>query len=217
MNKKLNTFIIDLDGTLINSGPDLIDSLNFVLKKHNIQIVEKEVIGSLVGGGAKAMLEKAFKYLDIKIDENNLSIMIKDFIEFYYDNCCKKSFLYPEVLNTLEFLYKKKIKLGLCTNKRQFLTEKILKELNIDIFFDYVIGSQKGIKLKPNSEMLEMTLSNLNSNPEESVMVGDSSNDIIPGKKIGMKTVFVTYGFGKICNAKPDFIKNNFNEILEIL
>ena len=216
MNKKIKCILIDLDGTIINSGPDLIDSLNFVLRNQNIKPVEKSVIGSLVGGGAKAMIISAYQNLKLK-PPLNIDSLIEDFLEFYFDNCSKRSFLYPNVFNTLKEL-KSKFKVALCTNKKQFITEKILMDFKIKDFFDCVLGSDSKIKLKPDTEMLEYCLNECHVTPEQAIMIGDSSNDIIPAKALGMKSIYVTYGYGKIENSiKPDHVIDCFNEVLKII
>ena len=100
MKKKINSIIFDLDGTLIDSGPDLLDSLNFVLK-NNISQVEKHVLGNLVGGGAEAKIRKGFNHLNVKIDESKIHDLINIFLNFYYENCAVKTQLYQHVLKTL--------------------------------------------------------------------------------------------------------------------
>ena len=216
MNKKIKCILIDLDGTIINSGPDLIDSLNFVLKNQNINSVESRIIGSLVGGGAKAMIMRAYQNLKLA-PPLNIDSLEKEFLEFYYENCSNRSFLYPNVFNTLKKL-KSKFRIALCTNKKQFITEKILMDFKIKDFFDCVLGSDSKIKLKPDTEMLEYCLNECNVVPEQAIMIGDSNNDIIPAKTLGMKSIYVTYGYGKIEQSiKPDYIVDCFNEILRVI
>ncbi len=213
MNKPIKLIIIDLDGTIINSGPDLIDSLNFVLNKQEMKNVDKKIVGNLVGGGAQSMIEKAFKHLGHQIPLNKMDSMINDFLRFYYENCDKKSQLYPLVAETLKIL-KSKFKLAICTNKKQFLTEKILKSFKIDSYFDFVLGSCSDLKLKPDVEMLEKCLKECSEKPENSVMVGDSDNDIIPANNLLMRSIFVTYGYGELNESlHSNFIINRFDEL----
>ena len=128
-----------------------------------------------------------------------------------------RSFLYPNVFNTLKKL-KSKFKIALCTNKKQFITEKILMDFKIEDFFDCVLGSDSKIKLKPDTEMLEYCLNECNVVPEQAIMIGDSSNDIIPAKALGMKSIYVTYGYGKIEKSiKPDYVIDCFNDVLKII
>ena len=140
MNKNLKCILIDLDGTIINSGPDLIDSLNHALKNQNFHNIEEQVVGSLVGGGAKAMIEKALEHMKKTASEDQIELMVSNFLEFYFKNCSKKSRLYSNVILTLKFL-KQNFRIGLCTNKKQNLTEKIVEDFKIKKYFDFILGS----------------------------------------------------------------------------
>ncbi len=198
MNKKFKCIIFDLDGTLIDSGPDLLDSLNHVLISKKLQPISKSVIGNLVGGGAEAMIRKGFKYLKKELEEKELPSLIMNFIKYYSDNCTKKTKLYPNVRETLSYLREKNLMICLCTNKRQKLAEKILNDFKVSFLFDFILGSQKGMLLKPNIEMPKKCLERLNVKPENSIFVGDSNNDLIPAKKLGVFSAFVKYGYGNI-------------------
>ena len=83
MNKNYKCVLFDLDGTIIDSGPDLIDSLNYALQLENFNHIDKNILGSLVGGGAKVMIEKALRHLNEEVNENKLESMISSFLEFY--------------------------------------------------------------------------------------------------------------------------------------
>ena len=91
-------------------------------------------------------------------------------------------------------------------------------DFKIKDFFDCVLGSNSKIKLKPDTEMLEYCLNECHVTPEQAIMIGDSSNDIIPAKALGMKSIYVTYGFGKIeKSTKPDYVIDSFNEVLKVI
>ena len=214
MNKNFKCVAFDLDGTLIDSGPDLLDSLNFVLQKNNLETIDSSIIGNLVGGGAEAMIRKGYAYLNKKIDEKIIPELINQFLEYYESNCTKKTKLYPNILEILKSLKEKEIKICICTNKRQYLAEKIIKELQIDNFFDVIVGSQKSIQLKPSTEMLEIFLKKLLLKPKDVIFIGDSTKDIIPANILGMTSVFVKYGYGKIKESnKADFQISNAKEL----
>ena len=214
MNKNFKCVAFDLDGTLIDSGPDLLDSLNFVLQKNNLNTIDSSVIGNLVGGGAEAMIRKGYAHLNTKLEEERISELINQFLEYYEFNCTKKTKLYPNILEILKNLKEKEIKICICTNKRQYLAEKIIKELQIDNFFDVIVGSQKSIQLKPSTEMLEIFLKKLLLKPKDVIFIGDSTKDIIPANILGMTSVFVKYGYGKIKESnKADFQISNAKEL----
>ena len=214
MNKNFKCVAFDLDGTLIDSGPDLLDSLNFVLQNNHLNTINSSIIGNLVGGGAEAMIRRGYSYLNKKLDEKIIPELINQFLEYYESNCTKKTKLYPNILEILKSLKEKEIKICICTNKRQYLAEKIIKELQIDNFFDVIVGSQKSIQLKPSTEMLEIFLKKLLLKPKEVIFIGDSTKDIIPANILGMTSVFVKYGYGKIKESnKADFQISNAKEL----
>ena len=214
MNKNFKCVAFDLDGTLIDSGPDLLDSLNFVLQNNHLNTINSSIIGNLVGGGAEAMIRRGYAYLNKKLDEKIIPELINQFLEYYESNCTKKTKLYPNILEILKRLKEKEIKICICTNKRQYLAEKIIKELQIDNFFDVIVGSQKSIQLKPSTEMLEIFLKKLLLKPKDVIFIGDSTKDIIPANILGMTSVFVKYGYGKIKESnKADFQISNAKEL----
>ncbi len=197
MNKNFKCVIFDLDGTLINSGPDLLNSLNHVLTQNNLERIDKNVIGNLVGGGAEAMIRKGYAHLNSHLDEKKIPFLINLFINHYSKNCTKETILYEGVIDILKFL-KGKTFICLCTNKKQFLAEKILEEFDIANLFDYVLGSDGRTPLKPEIQMPKKCLDKFQLSSDQVVFIGDSENDILPANQLGMYSVHVTYGYGKL-------------------
>ena len=217
MKKKIDSIIFDLDGTIIDSGPDLLDSLNFVLNKKKLPSISNNVIGNLVGGGASAMIKKGYDYLGKKIGDDEVAELVEVFLEYYFKNCSKKTKIYSGIQNFIIDMKKKDLKIGLCTNKKQYLTEKILEDLKINNYFDAIVGSSVDIKLKPDTEMLEICLNKLNSEPRNSIMIGDSDNDILPANQLNMTSIYVRYGYGKLSkNVVASYEVNKIKEIMDI-
>lgn len=215
---KIKSIFFDLDGTLLKSGPDLMTAVNHVLMLNNMKPIEDDkVIGSLVGGGAAMMIDKAFMHYNEKINKSLMPELVDQFISFYAKNCSIKSTLYNQVERTLKTLKENKIKLCVCTNKRQYLAEKVLKDFKISSIFDHILGSQPKLKLKPNLEMLEFLSKQVDEEYKNIAMVGDSNNDIEPANKLGMKSIFVNYGYGKIEKFKPSVEINSFERILDFV
>ncbi len=216
--KKIKCIIFDLDGTLIDSGADLLDSLNYVLKKQRLPEISQKILGNLVGGGAKAMIIRGYNHLKKEVIEEELPNLIKIFLDYYFENCTKKTLLYKGVFRTLKKVKGKGYKLALCTNKKQHLTEKITKELGIHGFFDFIRGSSSHLSLKPETDMLKSCLDKLRVKPEESIMVGDSENDIIPANILNLNSVYVTYGYGKLTKKTiPTFSIEKMNDLTNLL
>ena len=216
MNKNFKCVIFDLDGTLINSGPDLLNSLNYVLTQNNLNRIDNNVIGNLVGGGAEAMIRKGYTHLNAYLDEKKIPFLVNLFIDHYYKNCTKETTLYDGVLDILKFL-KEKTYICLCTNKKQFLAEKILEEFELNNFFNYILGSDGKTPLKPEIEMPKKCLDKFQLLADQVVFVGDSENDILPAKRLGMFSVHVTYGYGKLQEkTKADLVISKIKELLKI-
>lgn len=216
MNKNFKCVIFDLDGTLIDSGPDLASSLNYVLRKQGFEDVKPSILGGLVGGGAEMMIRKGFDHIQAKIDEKKVQTYIYQFLEFYYNNCTNQTKLYEGVEKTLEYLKKRNIKVCLCTNKKQYLTDKIIKEFKLENYFDFILGSSEKFEMKPSVQMLEFCSQKLQINSsEQCVMIGDSDNDIIPANKLNMTSIYVRYGYGEL--SKDLFASYEVNEIKEII
>ena len=212
---KIKSLIFDLDGTLINTGPDLMNALNYLLKKNNLKEIEQKYIGNLVGFGALNMIKKGFNFYGKYPNEFELKDHTKKFLNYYKQNCSKYSFLYPGVKKTLSILSKRKIILSVCTNKNQFLANKVLKELKIKKYFKIILGSSSSLKLKPDTEMISFIMKKLDLHKNETIMVGDSVNDIHPAKILNIKSVFVTYGFGENFRFNTKTKITRFNQILK--
>ena len=216
MNKNFKCVIFDLDGTLINSGPDLLNSLNYVLSQNNLNRIDKNVIGNLVGGGAEAMIRKGYTHLNAILDEKKIPFLVNLFIDHYYKNCTRETTLYDGVLDILKFLNEKTY-ICLCTNKKQFLAEKILEEFEVNNFFNYILGSDGKTPLKPEIEMPKKCLDKFQLLADQVVFVGDSENDILPAKRLGMFSVHVTYGYGKLQEKfKADLVISKIKELRKI-
>ena len=216
MNKNFKCVIFDLDGTLINSGPDLLNSLNYVLSQNNLNRIDKNVIGNLVGGGAEAMIRKGYTHLNAILDEKKIPFLVNLFIDHYYKNCTRETTLYDGVLDILKFLNEKTY-ICLCTNKKQFLAEKILEEFEVNNFFNYILGSDGKTPLKPEIEMPKKCLDKFQLLADQVVFVGDSENDILPAKRLCMFSVHVTYGYGKLQEKfKADLVISKIKELRKI-
>ena len=216
MNKNFKCVIFDLDGTLINSGPDLLNSLNYVLSQNNLNRIDKNVIGNLVGGGAEAMIRKGYSHLNAILDEKKIPFLVNLFIDHYHKNCTRETTLYDGVLDILKFLNEKTY-ICLRTNKKQFLAEKILEEFEVNNFFNYILGSDGKTPLKPEIEMPKKCLDKFQLLADQVVFVGDSENDILPAKRLGMFSVHVTYGYGKLQeNIKADLVISKIEELRKI-
>lgn len=220
-NKK--AIIFDLDGTLINSTPDLALAINHMLESLNHKPFDESIIDRWVGNGALVLVQRALSGdvdIDDGLDDDYIQNALDIFLKFYGDNLSVKTTLYPNVFNTLKLLKSKGYHLAIITNKPYLFIEPILKSLNILKFFDYYIGGDSLVEKKPNPLPLLHVCERLNLSTKESIMVGDSKNDILAGNSCSMDTIGVTYGYNygeDIESYNPSVVIDNFGEILELL
>jgi len=205
--------IFDLDGTLVDTRQDITSAINYALEPYGFKKVDVDETTKLIGEGVSRLFEKLIG--------NNDSDIIEDvknrFLDYYSEHIADYSTIYPNVIETLEKLidYKKAI----ISNKREELTKKLLKKINIIEYFDIIVGSDTTPEKKPSPLPILYACSNLNVQPKEAIIIGDSNYDIEAGKKAGVfKTIGVTYGYRDLIYLKDaDYIISSFDMILPIL
>jgi phosphoglycolate phosphatase len=221
--KDKKVIIFDLDGTLIDSAPDLALAVNHMLTTVNHKPFDETTIDGWVGNGASILVRRALsgsRNIDERIECEFVEKALDVFLKFYAQNLCVKTVAYPNVPQTLQVLKDKGYRLAIVTNKPFDLVEPILKGLRLIEFFEYFIGGDSLSEKKPNPLPLLHVCETLNVSVEECMMVGDSRNDILASHACNMQSIGVTYGYNygeKIEAYNPSVVFDNFEEILNIL
>ncbi len=194
------TILFDLDGTLVDTAPDLMRAHNYVMKKFGYPTKSTEEIRNLVGQGAGAMLGRSIwgqakkefgKVQDKKIKEE----MVKDFVEFYGKNIVNESTLINGVKDFLIWAKEKNISMGVCTNKQEHLAVDLLKKIGIYEFFEYVAGHNTFDYCKPDPRHLTSVIEILNGDIKKSLMIGDSETDANAAKDAGIPVILLEDGY----------------------
>jgi len=210
---EIETYLFDLDGTLIDSSRDIAVAVNYALEKLGKDpLPEKEIIKH-VGYGGRKLMEDVLKTEEKKLVDEGVRL----FREYYFRNPAQHTVLYPYAEELLIKLKKEGKKTGVVTNKYEDISRKIIQRLGIEDLIDVLIGGDTTEKKKPEPEPVLYALEKLGSNPYRSIMIGDSEADIQAGKNAGLKTVLVTYGFGKTeiaISLEPDYVINSLKEML---
>lgn len=216
-NKKL--FIFDLDGTLVDTAPDFKNSINYMLNELNESEVSLEEIRNWVGYGARELIRRTVVDKNIPHDEQRIEEMLKIFLLHYTHNIDDDSVLFNNVRNVLEFLKDNGIKLAVCTNKMERLSNILLEKLNVLHMFDYLVGGDSLSKSKPDPFPLLNICEKLNTEISDSVMIGDSVTDLNAGKGAGMPVVLVSYGYtdNKDIYNEADLVINDFSQLKELV
>ena len=221
--KDKKVIIFDLDGTLIDSAPDLALAVNHMLTSVDYANFDEATIDGWVGNGASILVQRALsgsRTIDENLDSDFVAKALDIFLKFYALNLCVRTRLYPNVRSTLELLKSKGYRLAIVTNKPFDFIEPILKILELIELFEYFIGGDSLVEKKPSPLPLLHVCERLNVSVEECVMVGDSNNDILAGNACGMETIGVTYGYNYSENIEvhnPSFVFDDFGEILTLL
>ena len=216
-NKKL--FIFDLDGTLVDTAPDFRNSLNYMLSEMGQSLVSLEEIRKYVGYGARELIKRTAVAKKMSTNNSKINEMLRVFLLHYTHNIDDDSVLFDNVLNVLKFLKKKDIKLAVCTNKMEKLSNMLLEKLGVLHFFDYLVGGDTFAKSKPDPFPLIEICKKLSVSENESIMVGDSATDLNAGHNANMPVVLVGYGYtdNKNIYNDADLVINNFSQLTELI
>ena len=208
--------IFDLDGTLVHSVPDMHNAINKTLTQYNLENISEEKLQTFVGEGMLSLSKKVVDFCggDKKLYEP----IFNSYRQNYSEEPFKYSTLMPGVMNALNYFYNKKIPMGICTNKRQFVTKKLIQQMNLDKFFDVVIGAQDNIPLKPKPDMILLTMDQFNSSNGSFIMVGDTSNDIDAAKSAKIQSIAVNGGYTHvdINSLDADYTLETMEEIIDL-
>ena len=186
---KYDTFIFDLDGTLLNTIDDLTDSLNYALKKNNLNEYKVDEVKYFVGSGIKVMIERALKE-NIK----DFDAVYHDFLTHYKKNNANKTRLYPGVLETVRILKQKGIKMAIVSNKYQQGVLDICIPL-LGKYIDVMVGEQDGLDKKPSADMVNYAIQKLNASKNSIAYVGDSDIDYLTSKNAKLDFIGAAWGF----------------------
>lgn len=205
------TIVFDLDGTLVDTAPDLTNALNDVLVRRGHEAVPAEAIRACVGHGAKAMIEQALRRVGANGDVDR---MLAEFLVHYEANVAAESRPFPGVVAALERLAAQGATLAICTNKREYLSRKLLQELDLTGYFSGLAGRDTFKVSKPHPGHLTGTIE-LAGGPRKAVMVGDSDIDVMTANAAGVPIVLARFGYGPAPKdgARADASFGHFDEL----
>jgi len=210
MTQKL-TVLFDLDGTLIDTAPDLMNAHNHVMKKFGYETRSTDEIRNLVGKGAASMIGRSMwnqaKNELKKIDDEEIkSLMVKEFIDYYGKNIANESKLIKGVSKFLVWCKSNNISMAVCTNKTEHLAVDLLKRIEIYDYFEYVAGYNTFEYCKPDPRHLTSVVEILQGDVKKTIMVGDSETDAESAKAANMPFILVEGGY---TDKNPDEIYHN--------
>ncbi len=198
--KQKFTILFDLDGTLVDTAPDLMLAHNHVMRKFGYPTKSTEDIRNLVGKGAGALIGRSIwgqakKEFSKVLDEKIKDEMVKEFVNFYGKNIVNESTLVTGVKDFLIWCKEQNISMAVCTNKQEHLSNDLLKKIGIYDFFEYVAGSDTFDYCKPDPRHLTNVVEILNGDVKKTLMIGDSETDANAAKAAEIPVILLENGY----------------------
>lgn len=209
------TIVFDLDGTLVDTAPDLAEATNYVLGTLGLDRVNELEIRPFVGHGALAMIDGAIKAHGRTLSERELHDLFEVFIAYYTAHIADHSVPYPNVVATLEALRAEGATLAVCTNKIEMQARAVLSALKLDGYFSALTGRDSLGAYKPDPKHLTGTIARAGGRGDAAIMIGDSETDIRTAKAAGIPIIAVSFGYSvdPVASYGPDAIINDYREL----
>jgi phosphoglycolate phosphatase len=213
------TIAFDLDGTLVDTAPDLLGALNHVLGEAGLAPVDLPTIATLIGNGARAMMEKGFGVQGVTLPAAEMDAAFDRFIAYYVDNIAVGSRPFDGCPEALDALLDAGATLCVCTNKRQGLSDQLLEELGLSGRFAAVLGADRATNRKPHQDHVFEAIAAAGGKPERALFVGDSRTDERAARNAGLPFLFVTFGYEAeaIEDIAPDSVIGHYSELVPAL
>jgi phosphoglycolate phosphatase len=209
------TIVFDLDGTLIDTAPDLIDTLNFTLSRQGLPTVPYDDARPLIGGGARGMIERALIVEGRDASAADVDALYAPFVAHYADHIADRSRPFPGVEPVLDRLAAAGHRLAICTNKLEWLSKRLLDTLRLSGRFAAICGQDTFGIQKPDPQIFRATVVRAGGAPEHAIMVGDSLTDIRTARAANVPVIAVDFGYTDVPVATfcPDRVISSFAEL----
>jgi phosphoglycolate phosphatase len=209
----------DLDGTLVDSAPDLHSALNIVLEKRGFAGHSLASVRNMIGNGVPKLVERGFNATGERLEPTQLDELVALFVDEYRACATDQTRPYPHIVETLQSIQAMNIPMGVCTNKPEAFTRQILKGLNLAGYFDYIVGGDTTSTRKPDPQPLLACLAGLATEPLSGLMIGDSIHDVHAAHAAGVIVGVVPWGYRStpVEDLGADFIIHDMTTLPELL
>lgn len=207
----------DLDGTLVDTAPDLVGALNTVLEEEGLATLPFERVRLMVGRGARGLIERGFTAAGQPLSEERKTALTERFIALYLGRIAHESVPFPGCLEALDALAGAGAVLAVCTNKRTDLAVALLDALDMTQRFAAVIGGDLAPAAKPDARHLIHTVEAVGGDMTRTLLVGDSENDVHAARAAGAPSIFCTFGYCELSvdDLKPDAVIDRYEQLTE--
>jgi phosphoglycolate phosphatase len=209
------TIVFDLDGTLVDTAPDLVATLNVVLAREGLQPVAYADARLMVGGGARVIVERGIKANGRLLPADEIDRLVGDFITHYSGHIADRSQPFDGVEATLDQLAESGCRLAVCTNKLEWLSLRLLDALKLRPRFHAICGADTFGVSKPDPTILNLTIKRAGGDKTRAIMIGDSISDIATARAAGIPVIAVDFGYSDVpvAELKPDRVVSAFSNL----
>lgn len=211
--------VFDLDGTLVDTAPDLLASLNAVLVRAGHRPVAPGELRHLVGHGVRTLFERAFAETETEVSHAEVDSYTQMFLDHYRANIANESVPFPRVRETLEKMAAEGAALGVCTNKPHDLTELLLGELDLTRHFPSIVGAGRTPFHKPDPRHIMAVIEELKAHDRPAVMIGDSPVDVAAARAARIPVIAMSYGYTPVPAHElgADAVTGDFAELPKLI
>jgi phosphoglycolate phosphatase len=209
------TVVFDLDGTLVDTAPDLINALNFVLGREGLPAVPLKSARNMIGAGARKLLERGLEVDGRHVGPNDLDRLTKDFIDHYAAHIADESRPFEGLEDALDDLSARGFRFAVCTNKLEWLSKLLLDELGLSSRFSAICGADTFGVSKPDPAILQQTVARAGGHLASTVMVGDAGTDVGVARRANVPVVGVDFGYTDVPmeDLKPDRLIGHMRDL----
>jgi phosphoglycolate phosphatase len=207
--------VFDLDGTLVDTAPDLVASLNVILTREGMTPLPFASARNMIGGGARKMLERGLEEEGRTVTAAEMDRLTADFVAYYADHIADHSRPFDGLESALDQLSARGCALAVCTNKREWLSKLLLDKLDLSARFAAVCGSDTFGVQKPDPTILRQTVIRAGGAIASTIMVGDAGPDVGVARRAGVPVIGVTFGYTEVPieQLKPDVLISHMREL----
>ena len=203
----------DLDGTLVDTAPDLVRVLNAVITPNGLAPVAVADARNLIGFGSMAMIKQAYRDAHVPLSDLNAVNIQRRFLDLYAEDLSQVSTIYPGVETVLAQLKRSGVRLSVCTNKPGDMARPLLQQLGLAQYFDKIIGSGDSVATKPSAEHIFAAVGHRNSS--SIVMIGDGAPDVFAARAAKVPVILMAYGYSPVSvhTFGADAVLRSFREL----
>jgi phosphoglycolate phosphatase len=211
----LRTVVFDLDGTLVDTAPDLINALNYILVREGMPPVPLHSARTMIGAGVRRLIERGLELDGRTVELEDITRLTADFIDYYAAHIADASRPFEGLEGALDDLAARGYRFAVCTNKLEWLSKLLLDRLGLSARFSAICGADTFGVSKPDPAILRQTVARAGGEMSSAVMVGDAGPDIGVARRAGVPVIGVGFGYTEvpIAELKPDLVIHHMKEL----